>query len=211
MISIAFIEETVQMYNNGITSILSDTVQCWSGFFYFFNTYKYNDNDLYKLFKEIDVWRFTSKDFIQLCILKKLHKFLLSKTVLDIKRFYKDFEINTFSITKNEYIFNILLKWIKLNNIPEEIFLEIKVFNLGNIIKDIQIHFLIQNKDRQQIPLNVEQINNKFICIVCISNVVCMIGKECKHLSCCLECSSQLNNKCPICRNPYGFEKIYTN
>lgn len=70
---------------------------------------------------------------------------------------------------------------------------------------------LTQNiKETHKLYENVPDLNNKLLCSVCLTGLTCMIGENCKHLSCCFPCSSKLE-KCPICRNQTEFYRIYFN
>lgn len=84
-------------------------------------------------------------------------------------------------------------------------FLKEKIYVLHNQVTSLES--LLDSKNTIKNP---ELLNEKILCIVCISGLTEMIGKSCKHLSCCKVCSTKLQ-KCPICRSSDGFEQIFFN
>lgn len=82
-----------------------------------------------------------------------------------------------------------------------------------NTIKDCEeknLHLQYHLEETQNLCENITELNDKLTCSVCLSGIACMLGKNCKHLSCCFMCSSKLD-KCPICRNQTDFCRIYFN
>lgn len=280
----------------GFSSFIKDEeIINWSGFHEFIVNYNYNINEIINFANYIEGLFlsknkpsiYTANDIIHMYFLNNIKNYLKSindKNILT--QMSEDFNIY-FCSSKKDTIVKILLKWIDLNKISNNIFFDELINNFlfeDKIMQKLKMEFLtkfslnilnessskkpdndiligilktyhtlnnqlsneikilknnaiisknlyIQEKNimydkiynlkkenkalkivhETKVHVNPEEINQKILCVVCISEIVSTIGKKCKHASCCKKCSIKLENKCPICRNNEGFESIYFN
>jgi hypothetical protein len=81
--------------------------------------------------------------------------------------------------------------------------------------RDVQIlrRLIFENEIDSEQPrervLN-EDNNRKFDCVICLSAERSHLIIPCNHLCCCSTCAGQIQNLCPICRQPFSsIQRIY--
>jgi len=76
-------------------------------------------------------------------------------------------------------------------------------------IRDVQIlrHLTFENETDSEQPgkrVSNEDNDKKFDCVICLSNERSHLFIPCNHLCCCSTCAGQIENFCPICRQPFS-------
>ncbi len=46
-------------------------------------------------------------------------------------------------------------------------------------------------------------------CIVCLENKRNTFYTTCMHLSCCVDCYSEISDRCPLCREESEYKRVY--
>lgn len=141
--------------------------------------------------------KFKSK-YVSQCLVKK-NNIEIQNEIFNLKLKINSLKIELIreqksNIMNKNYYLNLLAEYNMMIIQQKE-----KIINLNEIIKE---------KDDNN---DVSKLNENLLCIICLNNNKSMIGKECKHFSCCMNCSLKLDKKCPICRNTSGFDKIFFN
>lgn len=205
---------------------LSDEGKNWIGYIKFTSEKKINNEKFTDFVKKINKsynikklkCKYSDKLLFNLYFLFEFEKYLKLIHIKTLRNYAHNFNIVDCYYKKSELITKILLKWLILSKFYINFFFDenLNSFFKGTM-KNLKILFLstlskslIKNHKELNVK-NIDDLNDKLLCIVCFCNVVSMIGIKCKHLSCCISCSQKLQGKCPICRSNSGFEKIFLN
>jgi hypothetical protein len=68
----------------------------------------------------------------------------------------------------------------------------------------------VLDEDNGEINKQYDELQQKIICVICLSNERSHLITPCNHLCCCSTCADQIQNFCPICRRPiYSIQRIF--